>query len=395
MKTMAEKATAPVRHLFAGNNTPQGFFSYYEHLRPAKPRRLFIIKGGPGTGKSTLMRRIAERLNGRGLAVEYCHCSSDPDSLDGVVFPELGIAMVDGTAPHVIDPKLPGAVDEIINLGGYWDEAQLAASRDEIARLTQEISTLFPRVYRYLGAAFLMRQEQAQVNERAMNHAYARQALAAASEHLTAGLRVCWQENGQAHGPEEAREGRIRRLFATAITPQGSLSFLHDLFGDLPHLVVLRGAPGTGKSTLVARLADFFAACGYDCELYHDALRPDRPEHLLIPALQAGLVTSTPTHSFAPRPGDLVIDLDKGLDRPLVQAQAAALETARRFEEELYAQAIATLKQAKQLHDELESCYIHSMNFPALDRLQSEVEARILALSAPGPQEIRPVQAKP
>jgi len=35
----------------------------------------------------------------RGYDVEFMHCSSDNNSLDGVVIPSLKIALLDGTAP--------------------------------------------------------------------------------------------------------------------------------------------------------------------------------------------------------------------------------------------------------------------------------------------------------
>ena len=41
---------------------------------------------------------------GAGETVEYILCSADPDSLDGVVLPRLGAALVDGTAPHGTAP---------------------------------------------------------------------------------------------------------------------------------------------------------------------------------------------------------------------------------------------------------------------------------------------------
>jgi len=106
-----------VRHMFAGGNTSKGFFSYYDYVLPQeKAERIFILKGGPGVGKSTFMKKIAEGLCSEGCDMEYMHCSSDPGSLDGVVFPKKGVAIIDGTAPHIVDPKNPGAVDEIIHL---------------------------------------------------------------------------------------------------------------------------------------------------------------------------------------------------------------------------------------------------------------------------------------
>ena len=48
-------------HLFAGGNTSQGFYSCFEDILPKERRkRMFYLKGGPGVGKSTLMRRAAQ-----------------------------------------------------------------------------------------------------------------------------------------------------------------------------------------------------------------------------------------------------------------------------------------------------------------------------------------------
>ena len=79
------------------------------------------------------MKRLADDWERRGLTVEHHHCSADPGSLDAVALPEAGVAVVDGTRPHTIDPRFPGAVDEIVHLGEYWDEEGIRRHRDEIA----------------------------------------------------------------------------------------------------------------------------------------------------------------------------------------------------------------------------------------------------------------------
>ena len=90
---------------FLGANSPTGFYSLYDHLiPPEQARAIFILKGGPGCGKSTLMRKIAAWAEETGLETEYILCSGDPDSLDAVVLPSKGVAIVDGTAPHVVVP---------------------------------------------------------------------------------------------------------------------------------------------------------------------------------------------------------------------------------------------------------------------------------------------------
>ena len=90
---------------FLGANSPTGFYSLYDHLLPPeKARAIYILKGGPGCGKSTLMGKIGDWAEEAGLETEYILCSGDPDSLDAVVIPALKAAVVDGTAPQGVVP---------------------------------------------------------------------------------------------------------------------------------------------------------------------------------------------------------------------------------------------------------------------------------------------------
>ena len=83
---------------FLGANSGDGFASLYGGFCCAPGDFLYIIKGGPGGGKSRFMRRIGRSAEERGLDVEYILCSGDPDSLDGVYIPELSLGFADGTA---------------------------------------------------------------------------------------------------------------------------------------------------------------------------------------------------------------------------------------------------------------------------------------------------------
>jgi len=89
-----------LKKVFPGGNTSEGFYSFYDHIISPEATRIFIIKGGPGVGKSTFMRKIGEEMLSMGYNVEFHCCSSDNNSLDGVVIPEINVALIDGTAPH-------------------------------------------------------------------------------------------------------------------------------------------------------------------------------------------------------------------------------------------------------------------------------------------------------
>lgn len=113
---------------FAASNSAGGFYSDYSAVFDrARIRRLFAVKGGPGTGKSRFLREVALCGERVGYRCEYIYCSSDPDSLDGIILSrgEDGIALLDATAPHVYEPSRPGFREEIVNLGAFWDAGRL------------------------------------------------------------------------------------------------------------------------------------------------------------------------------------------------------------------------------------------------------------------------------
>jgi len=145
--------TLPKNTYFSAANGFSGFRSYFpDTFNPKNYERVFILKGGPGTGKSTLMKKMLKSFEGPTYHVEAILCSSDPASLDGIIIEKekQKIAVIDGTAPHQTDPKLPGCVDEIINLGSAWSCEYLIAHREEIEKLNTKKAEHYKRAYNFL-----------------------------------------------------------------------------------------------------------------------------------------------------------------------------------------------------------------------------------------------------
>lgn len=91
-------------YFFLGANSGEGFYSLYDQMLNGRYDDLLILKGGPGCGKSTFMRRMGEAMERAGERVVYINCSGDPDSLDGAIFLDRNTAVVDGTSPHGTAP---------------------------------------------------------------------------------------------------------------------------------------------------------------------------------------------------------------------------------------------------------------------------------------------------
>lgn len=158
---------AQITHFFAGANSGNGFQNLFSEMVDLEDTYDFmILKGGPGVGKNTFMREIGKTMERAGTPVEYLWCSGDPDSLDGVVMPELRCAVADGTSPHVLEPKYPAAVDRYVDLGRFYDLAAAKASAGEVKARTHQYQSAYVRAYRCLRAARQLELETAEAAQR-------------------------------------------------------------------------------------------------------------------------------------------------------------------------------------------------------------------------------------
>ena len=98
------------------------------------------------------MKKIAKKALEKGEKTEIIWCSSDPNSLDAVILPNLKTAIVDGTAPHIMDPIFPGISDTVINLCDCWNENILKNSKKDIIKLYEENKSLHKKSQNYLRA---------------------------------------------------------------------------------------------------------------------------------------------------------------------------------------------------------------------------------------------------
>ncbi|HEY8345519.1 MAG TPA: ATPase [Bacillota bacterium] len=358
-----------IRRMFAGGNSSSGFHSFYDQIVKADASRVFLLKGGPGVGKSTFMQQISDTMRQKGYGLEYYHCSSDPDSLDALVIPELQTALIDGTAPHVVDPKNPGVVEEILNLGQFWNESGLRKNKDRIIELNGEIKECFTRAYTYLRLTgeiyrYLLALRQKQVRPEVISA-------------LGAEIRAEIFPRGNL--PAHTFCTEHRKMFASAITPKGPVHHLEALFPtgeEGGKIFVLDGPPGSGKELILERMLAAAVEKGYRTETFHCPLLPEKPEHLWLPQLRTGIISAHHPHQYTP-PGAKVIDLTPLL-RPADQSAEEAAREAQAVYEDLLPRAVGWLQRAKSLHDQLEAYYIPHMDFAGIEELRRETLAKIL-----------------
>lgn len=102
-----------VKDRFLGAATVNGPVDYIEDITSDLKKRYFI-KGRPGSGKSTMMKKIAKTAVDNGMDVIMYHCAFDPNSIDMVVIKELDMCIFDSTSPHEHFPSRK--TDEIVDV---------------------------------------------------------------------------------------------------------------------------------------------------------------------------------------------------------------------------------------------------------------------------------------
>lgn len=348
---------------FLGANTPVGFVSFFDELNaPETKQHCFVIKGGPGTGKSTLMKGIADELECRGYEVHRIHCSSDPDSLDGIKCDRLKISVADGTSPHVIEPKYPGAVETIINLGEAWDDSKLRLHRDDIISLTRANSACHSRSVRFLKTAGLLISDSRRLCESAVSEEKI-------SLYVNRFIkRTC---------KPKKRIGKETRVFLSTATPKGIVFFENTVKHFAGQVIKINDSVGLASSILTENLRVAALGNGLDIITGYCPLDPTgRPEHIIIPSCQVAFIRDHNAY------GDIAatrsVHARRFLDSDKMARQKQKLAFNKKAADEMINEAVASLKKAKNIHDKLEEIYISAMDFEKLDRIKSRTINRIV-----------------
>ncbi len=351
------------RHIFPGGNTPLGFYSYYSNiLDKTKATRIYCLKGGPGMGKSSYMKKLLKAFPNE--MSEQLHCSGDPHSLDGVHFPKHGILMVDGTAPHVIDPVYPGAVDEIINLGQFWNVKEIKKHKEDIIYTQHNISYEYSRAYKYLSAAAHIDADTNILYSQATDDAE----INKVSEYLCD--KIFTQKSTEINP-------WIRKLFASAITPAGIINYSDTVLEDCERVFALKLGDKVnsfvGADVIMKRIADKARQNGFTAELFYCPMMPDsRIEHIVIPELRAGVTVLNRYNNDETQTTEIV-ELMQSTNRAMLRENAGKIDENNTMYSELLKKAETAIKDAFWLHNTLESYYVPYMDFDKVNEHCEEI----------------------
>ncbi len=142
---------------FLGGAFKDGNIDCIDSLTKGLSKRYFI-KGRPGTGKSTFLKKVVQKSLELGYETEVYHCGFDVLSLDMVIIRALSLCVFDSTSPHEKFPE--GINDEILD---FYKNSGLSGvdEREEkvLSDIKTEYSELMSKARKIMGEAHIVRDE--------------------------------------------------------------------------------------------------------------------------------------------------------------------------------------------------------------------------------------------
>jgi len=360
------KNICKVKHVFPGGNTTLGFYSFYDQiLSQEEANHIYCLKGGPGVGKSSFMKKIGKRMTELNYFVEYHHCSSDPNSLDALVIPSLKIALIDGTSPHIMDPKNPGAVDEILNLGQFWNEDAIKQNKQDVLRTNSEIKRLFEKAYYYLKAAKKVYEVYELTEEKAFS----------VNEYNMVKGKFISEVFDQI--PVNQKVGKARHLFGYALTPIGITQYRDTIICNYETRYLIKESVGASSEELMNEIVKESIKKGLYVECYHSPIKVEKIEDILIPELSISISADNP-YNHSDFEYDKEVDLLKLLDKNILNLHQDEINEDKELFEVLLYKALYFINKAKATHDKLEEFYVPHMSFKEVDQLMETIIEKIL-----------------
>ena len=351
---------------FLAANAPGGFLHFYNTLyNPENGDRALLLRGGPGSGKSTLMRQCLANAAMAGQPAELFPCPADPDSLDAVWFPRLGLSVIDATAPHFIEPRFPGVCERDIDLGQAWQTEKLFQRRETILALSSQEALLRARVKRYIDAAGSLIDDSYRIDCKCCDHEKAKR--------FAQRLQSSLDDVSRARG----RKGQETLRFLSALTSQGRIFLDHTVSMQCDTVLVLEDDLGACSGMILSALKESLLHKGYDCVVCPSPLAPNRKiDHLLIPALSLAVCTSSwlfPVNCATERR----IHARRFRLTEELSSYKQHLRFNRRAVEELVNDVVVLLQEANTLHAKLELQYRQCTDYRITDTISKQVCAQI------------------
>lgn len=263
------------------------------------------------------------------------------------------------TPPHVIEPKYPGAFESLVCLNDCWDEEALQKERNKIMELSKQNARCHERCCRFLAAAGSLLNDSYRIT----------------AEYVDAGkiARYATRLAGKEFRARKQGRGTETVRFLSAVTAQGITTYKNTPQALCERIYLVEDEYGAVSRLLMNAIRSHALAAGLDIISCYCISSPfEKLEHVLIPEIGVGFLTANRYHPF-----DIEcyrhIHAKRFMDAEGLRSKKQRLSFNRKAIGELLGEASRLLAEAKEVHDELETCYTTHMDFDKVNEKSTQL----------------------
>jgi len=332
-------------HYFVEANTAGGYKNILDSSLQ-QIDRIYVIQSKLQQDISLLLQQIALQA---ARPVWYLHNPLQSDLLSGIIIPELRLAVIQETAAQQLsltDKKIVTVpMDDVI------EASQLVHHQSRLDQLHEQIAAAKQAAYNGFAEALLIHDDWEKLY----------------SPHIdfdkTNKLTEQYIQLLLGDQQPSNRKSRVDTRFLGTATAKGAVDFVFQLTEDLQRYH-LKGRPGSGKSTILRKIAATATNRGFDIEVYQCGLDPKSIDMIIIRELGFAIFDSTAPHEYKPLKEEVIIDLYELSMSPetddLIAEDAAPI--IKQYSSLMKA-AIAQLTQARLLQDDYDAIYRQCCNY--------------------------------
>ncbi len=352
---------------FLGVLSPTGYGGYFKQVTLNQENNVVLLKGTPGCGKSTLIKKMSDYFVSNGHMVECIHCALNPNSLDAIVCDDNKFALLDATAPHLIEPKYPVAFEQIMPLYYCLNVKKISKNRKEIIAKYQDKALLTDRVVRYMAAAGSLLCDTQRTSATFCDFTKA----ANFAQIISRKYLPVKKSDLPLNGEEKTR-------FLSAITQDGIIFYKDTITKLANNIIILHDNYGSISKHILFQLRKEALSKGYKIITCYCSMSPfDKIEHIIIPELNFAIITNNAYHSLSVEKTKNIkirnIHCERFCNKQSMLLRKKRIQFNKKATKELLNQAQELLIKAGKCHEEIEKYYIEAADFTALERAYKKI----------------------
>jgi len=337
---------------FLSSHTSQGYYSFLEgNIKNLK--HIFILKGGSIQIRSQVIRNIGIKLADRGNDVELLHGVDNPDILEGIIIPDLELALVDGENHYDGEPYISEMKGLLLDLNDFRDEEKLKIYQSKINDLKEQINVNMELVYENLQEA----QKVLRIfsfQGPSINKSQVQDIV----EKIVKSLFTL-------------KQGTMRHRFAECMTGRGKINYYNNLLENIKYKYFLNGIGYINAGSILNFIARVAVKCGLIVDVYHNYLDPEIIELLILPEMSLGIGAKAFLEGFQ----EIMIFENIQNSKFITESQ-----TDNTFKAYL-TEGIQRLAEVQELSEQLGDLYQAVFDFNQIENLEKELLVKILNIT--------------